>query len=379
MKILVNCSNLKKGGGLQIAHSIITELEFYKKHDIYFIISNSLEEYFGDDSYTLKNLNFYRHDIHPNICLSLTGKEPYLRKIEEKINPDIVFTVFGPSYWKPKNKHLCGYAKPQYIYSESPYFSNINLFKSLKIYLKKIFHLYDFRKFNDALVTESKSVSEKVQNLLIGKLVFTVSNTYNQIFDDPTKWDNGIKLPEFDGVTLLTISANYLHKNLTIIPKVYKYLKIKYPDFKVRFVTTVAENEFPKLTSSEKNGLIFLGKINIIQCPYLYQQADFMFLPTLLECFSASYPEAMKMEVPILTSDLPFARGICGDAAVYFDPISAQNIGDTIFSLATNKALRSELVEKGKNRLVTFGTSEKRVQKYIEILENIHEANSSEF
>ena len=52
----------------------------------------------------------------------------------------------------------------------------------------------------------------------------------------------------------------------------------------------------------------YLGKININQCPHLYVQSDAVFLPTLLECFSASYAEAMLMKKPIITSDLGFAH-----------------------------------------------------------------------
>lgn len=38
-------------------------------------------------------------------------------------------------------------------------------------------------------------------------------------------------------------------------------------------------------------------------------------MPSLLECFTATYPEAMRMERPIVTTDLAFAQGLCGEAA----------------------------------------------------------------
>ena len=102
-----------------------------------------------------------------------------------------------------------------------------------------------------------------------------------------------------------------------------------------------------------------------------------MFMPTLLECFSATYPESMRMSVPILTSDMPFATDVCGDAALYFDPLSPKSIGDAIHSLASSEALRAELAEKGQLRLSTLETSLTRAQKYIDILETSYEANHS--
>ena len=56
-----------------------------------------------------------------------------------------------------------------------------------------------------------------------------------------------------------------------------------------------------------------------------------MFLPTFLECFSASYAEAMLMKKPIITSNLGFAQNVCKDAAVYFDPCNPEDIIDKIF------------------------------------------------
>jgi len=102
-----------------------------------------------------------------------------------------------------------------------------------------------------------------------------------------------------------------------------------------------------------------------------------MFMPTLLECFSATYPEAMKMGIPIVTSDLPFARSICGDAAVYFDPMSPQSIGEAIYSLANNNSLYKEYIARGWKQLLTFESAKTRAQKYIEILEKLYEADHS--
>ena len=94
-----------------------------------------------------------------------------------------------------------------------------------------------------------------------------------------------------------------------------------------------------------------------------------MFLPTLLETFSASYPEAMKMKKPILTSYLDFALDICGDAALYFDPTSAEDIADKILMLSVDENLYQNLVSQGTERLKKFETPESRVKKYMEIFE----------
>jgi glycosyltransferase involved in cell wall biosynthesis len=375
MKILVNCSTLKKGGVLQVGHSFISELIHRNDHHYFFIIPSGLKKEF--DGYLVNGKHkFFTYDVKPSVFLSLTGKERYLNRILEETNPDIVFSLFGPTYWKPKRLHVCGYAKAGYFYPDSPFIQSMPMLRKLKLFVLKQFHLNDFFRFNNALITETRDATTRLSGLLPSKKVYTVSNTYNQIFDHPDKWDTNIQLPAFDGVTLLSITANYRHKNLGIIPQVISYLKNTYPTFKFRFVLTLNEGEI-NISESMRDHVLFLGRVSIYQCPPLYEKSDIMFMPTLLECFSATYPEAMKMEVPILTSDMPFAKDVCGNAALYFNPLSPKSIAESIYYMGTNKDVASELIEKGRLRLKEFDDSKSRAQKYIEILEEIYETNNS--
>ena len=98
---------------------------------------------------------------------------------------------------------------------------------------------------------------------------------------------------------------------------------------------------------------------------------DALFLPTLLECFSASYPEAMLLKKPIVTSDLPFATTVCDNAALYFDPLDAEDIAKTLIKLVESSKIYNQLVERGKEQLRTFLTPQERAKKYLKICENI--------
>ena len=77
-----------------------------------------------------------------------------------------------------------------------------------------------------------------------------------------------------------------------------------------------------------------------------------LLLPTLLESFSGSYVEAMHFGVPILTSDMDFAREVCGEAALYFDPHVPKSICQAICTLRDNVEKREELAAKGAQRVV---------------------------
>ena len=99
----------------------------------------------------------------------------------------------------------------------------------------------------------------------------------------------------------------------------------------------------------------------------LYQQTDALFLPSLLECFSANYVEAMAMSRPIITTRLGFAQTICGDAALYFNPLDSESALDQILRLRADDDLRNALVRKGLEELRRYGTAQERAHTYLEI------------
>ena len=374
MNILINCSTLKIGGGLQVAHSILKEMQEYPQHNYIVVISVEFaalieREVFPD------NFSLILYSTKITIS-SIWGRNKFLDKIVHDYSIDKALTIFGPAYWKPKVQHICGYAKPHYVYKNSPFFKDLSTSQRFRLKVKEFLHLHFF-KMADVLVTENQDVTTNLKKLIRKESIYTITNYYNQVFEKELEWDKSLKLPDFEGTTMLTISANYPHKNLRVIPKVVEYLIYKYPTFSFRFIITVEKKQFEDIVDNAiSQYIVFLGKVNVTSCPFLYKQSDIMFLPTLLECFSASYAEAMIMDIPILTSDLDFAKGLCGDAAVYFDPLSVADIADKIHSLSTDSEKRKKLILEGHTQLEKFDNYKERAYKYLELLEN-YETNNT--
>jgi len=371
MRILVNASNLTKGGGIQVGDAFIRELPKHPEHQYVIACSRQIASSLGD-------LSGYPDFIHFEIIPAPTAADKLLRLLSvnhhlddlvRRFSVDAVFTVFGPPYWHPKVKHLCGFAKAQYVYMDSLFFKDCSLSFLLKFKLKRHIHLKSFQNDTDRLVTENRDISEKLQSIIPNKPIETVSNFYNTVFDDPAS-QLEFTLPSFDGITLLTVSALYPHKNFKIYPLVAKYLRESFPSIKFRFVITLPERSI-YIPENLQDCFFFTGQVPIQKVPSLYRQSTFMFLPTLLECFSASWAEAMKMNVPILTSDLGFAHGICGDAAEYFDPFDPQDIGDKIVNLYHDPKRQRDLIFKGQKQLLTFQNNETRASSYLNIIKKM--------
>ncbi len=369
MIILINCSNLKAGGGLQVADSVCSQLYRFSQHKFVVVLSSSLD-FTKVRISNYPNVDIYTYNIPNAVKTIILGRDTFLDKLVDTSQAEVVFTVFGPSRWCPMVPHLSGFAMPQLVIPESPFFTRLTVAKSLKWYLWRKVRQWSFRKSSIHFWTENAYISERLGRLFNKSLIYTVTNYYNQVFDTPDAWSRKILLPKFDGITCLSISAHYPHKNFEILVDVVRILKKKYPEFKVRFVLTFDASEMP-VPNDIKDCFVFIGSVDVNECPNLYEQCDIMFMPTLLECFTATYPEAMRMGKPIVTTDLEFARGLCGDAACYYSAVDSQAAAEAVYKVASDKEYSKQLVEKGKKRLLTFDNYEQRVNKLIKILEEI--------
>lgn len=374
MKLIINTSNLFRGGGIQVAYSFIHECISFTGNEYHIFLCELLIEQI-DKSKFPKNFWFYEIPKRPSLFFKGIKIISKLKKLENEIKPDCVFTIFGPSYWTPQAPHLLGYAIPHFLYPESPFFNKIGKLAKFKWSLVKIMKKYFFLKNANFFHVETDDSRKRLSIFLKYPVerIFSVSNTYNSCYDVDNKSPKDLLLPtklnnEF---RFISITAYYPHKNLDILNHVIPLLK-KAGLSNIRFVLTMNNDIYDSIfTKESKSQIINIGPVTISNCPQLYKECDAMFLPTLLECFSANYPEAMKMQKPILTSNLPFALEVCNDAALYFDPLDAVDITKKIMRIMTENELRTELIAKGSIQLNSFYNSNERAKQYLRLCEQI--------
>lgn len=374
IKIIINTSNLYSGGGLQVALSFINELKKLSFDHEYYIFTSLAVNKQIDMKQFHDNFKFYTIEKSPSSLKTRLNTISKMDRLERDIEPDIVFSVFGPSYWKPSAIHLIGFADGWLYNPNSVAYDRISFFKRIKMKLLNIYKSYYLKRDANFYVLETEDAKNKFTNQL--KLdntkVFVVGNTYSSNFDNKIYQDEEneffIKLPDKNKneFRLVYIAHNHPAKNLGVINDVYKYLKNK----NVTFVVTIDEISY-KALFKDREYIINLGPIKQKSCPSVYKQCDALFAPTLLETFSAAYPEAMKMNIPILTSNYSFATSICENAALYFDPLNPEDIASKIDLLRDDLELRKRLIDNGKKQLLKYETAKSRAQKYIKLCEII--------
>ena len=379
MRILVNISNLKIGGALQVGYSFMSEIvNLTTNHKFYVVLSDEIDK---ELNFKLKNqkknIKIFKLNSYPGLLFNGIKARKELYAIESLVKPDVVFSIFGPTYWKPKTIHVCGFAAGWTINPDSIAFQVFSVIDRVKKNFQNWIKLKSSVRESSFFIVETLTVKIRLNKYAKVPLenIFVVGNTYGNHFNldiSKKKFILPIKKDE-DEFRFVTITANYPHKNLNILNSVIPLLIKK--KLNVKFYLTISQDEFKENFDDFENHLINLGPIKVEDCPIVYRDSDALFLPTLLESFTASYPEAMISRKPILTSDLDFSHDICGDAACYFDPLDPVDIVDKIEQIILDKSFYDNLVKLGTSRVSTFSSAKRRVEQYISICEKIEKIN----
>lgn len=368
MNILINASNQKGYGGGQVTDSVCRNLNLYPQHKFVVVLDPCLK-YLTDEISGYNNVEVVIYGVKNSILTLAFGRDRYLDSLVKTRHIDGVLSIFGPTRWNPRAPHLAGFALSQLVVPESPYYQIMTWRQKAKQWIRNTVWCHYFKTGTKYLYTENQYITERVRKKWPGRQVITVTNYYNQVFDRKELWQP-FQLPDFDGTTILTLSRNDIHKHITIIPRIVNILKTKYPDFRFRFVLPEEEHTFP-VDPDMKENFLLTGIVPIQSCPPIYSQCDIAFQPTLLECFTATYPEAMRMGVPLIVCDLDFARRLCGDGALFFEWDNAEQAAEYIHSLAVDKNLSDKMVEAGRKQLLHFDDYESRTRKLIEATEKL--------
>lgn len=362
--ILLNLSNLSKGGGIQVGLSMISSLK--KRLDIDFVLVGS-SQIMSKIGYIESSNFIYQLELNIrgfNLFSQLRGLI-ILRRLEAKYNPIGVLTLFGPTFFRPKCTHVVGFAQGHLIYSDSPYWDLASRKTKLIFSIKKVLFKILFNYSSDIIHIESESAAFRLKKYLgSAKISLLVANNFpHEMFDD---YQYRRALGDFNKECVLVtiVSAYYAHKNLEIVNQIVNILKDRKGSTKIRFRLTIDDNLFHRYFVSSEfiENVGFKSGLDLVN---LYRESTILLMPSLLEIFPGNFLEAMMLRVPIVTTDLDFAHSVCGDAALYYSPRDPLSALAQIVKMVSSKEFYENMQLKGSLRVSEFNTSQERFDAII--------------
>jgi glycosyltransferase involved in cell wall biosynthesis len=129
---------------------------------------------------------------------------------------------------------------------------------------------------------------------------------------------------------------------------------------------------YSQLEKRSKNkhisNVIFTGFVSDGQLEWLYQNASLYVFPSLSEGFGLPGLEAMSYGTPVASSNATCLPEVYGDAAVYFDPTSVDDMARVISDTLNDKELLAKLRKAGPEHAKKFSW-EKMARETLDVYE----------
>ncbi|MDF9298573.1 glycosyltransferase family 4 protein [Geobacillus stearothermophilus] len=136
----------------------------------------------------------------------------------------------------------------------------------------------------------------------------------------------------------------------------------------------IAGGTNPKIFSASNDSLPntvrYIGYVTDEELKALYEKAAGFIYPSFYEGFGLPPLEAMACGCPVIVSNVASLPEVCGDAALYVDPYSPEDIAEKIKLLLSDDKLREELKRKGLERAKLFSW-EKCAKETIKVIEEV--------
>lgn len=359
MRIAVLAHNLRGAGGLSVGKNIILLLPKVGPEHTYLI-------------FVPEGTGYAKHEEEKNFEVNEVPKMSFIRralfdlfclpKLVKKFHPDVIWGLGNLGLLKPPCKQAILLHQPHLIY-ESRHYGKMAFFERIKIAGLIKWWLVKALKHTDLVFCQtpvardrfSQSFHYSVDKIkIMPNAVSRFTTVSRQAVGVPKVFEKKIHF------NLFFLTSFYAHKNLEILIDVFRKYHHELKD--IRCIITVAPEQHPNAQKflsdirqyNLQESIVNVGPLRQEDLAGYFYNSNAMLFPTLLESFSGTYLEAMHFGLPILTSDLDFARYVCGDAALYFNPWDPRDIVDKINTIKNDNLLREQLIHNGHQRISSF-------------------------
>ncbi len=374
MRILVNTISTKKhsGGAYQVAYNFLMKTIEHPETNWVYVISADLDEILPESLKKCKN--YYVFPTQPDFKYSYLRVKKELANLEERLKPDVVYSITAPSYFTFKTPEVMRFTNPWVTHPNKYAWSVLSLKEKIFYYL---YGLNQKRLMKKAhyFITQTETCAAGIIRITgePKEHVMVINNVLPAIFktidNSPTKEDNYINIA--------CVGAATTHKNFDIIPDLlHEFKTIGFKN--IRMHVTLPENE-PLLHIIKKRLVIYNisdmlvnhGRLSQKELADLYCRCQFCFLPTLLEVFSASTLESMYFQLPIVATDFDFNREVMDNSCLYYEPKNAKSAAKQFAKLFEDKDLQNELKEKMKVRLYLYSDYDAHFNSIIDFIKQV--------
>ena len=352
MKILIDVSVPNVGGGVEIAASLVERTLSYEDIEFSYLCNREVHSVITFRGLQLPALRtLVVNKIRPFRLRERTA----VKEFECKVDPDLVFTLFGPNYVSFHRLHVMGLANAWLVHPTKEAIQTLPALQRYKSWLYRRFRRY-WAKKADWFYTETVYSKNKTAEALgiLPERIKVIPNVQPRPAFAQVEPNGNLRTED---QVIAVVSAYYPHKNLISIPTVaHQLLNLGVQDFSFSITLEHHHPEAQRIMRLARQlGVVdclqFVGKLETNALLDLYRRASVSFLPSFLETSAAIFPESYTFGIPVVATDYPFNREPGGTAALYYPAADDRAAARQIAKILRDPDLRRAIAQRQREIL----------------------------
>ncbi len=368
MHLFLNCLAASAGSGLTYVRNVVPQLS--RRHELRttLALSPQLRKELGNPS----NISFVEKEIPAGAAGRFLWEQAFLPRIIRNSGADVLLSTGNFALWKSPVPQIL--LSGNSLYTSPDFYADLRARRAYRIWLDTRARAFFARRsvrWADRTVAPSKAFADTLRVWDGGKVVSVYHGFDPEVFfrkhgplpsSIQSKIDSGK-----NALRLIFVSHYNYYRNFETLLRAIPYIQKALGQRQVQLFLTC------KLSADENSGahrpetaaalvrhlgisdqIVELGAVPYHLLQHVIRACDIYVTPAYAETFAHPLVEAMACGLPIVASDLPVHREICGNAAVYFPRFSPQLLADCVVRVEQSSALREQLVGCGSKRWLDF-------------------------
>jgi glycosyltransferase involved in cell wall biosynthesis len=377
VNVVLNFVPLKSGGGVQVGLDFIAQAKIHGGRHQWHLVATRGSPF--ADVVAAQNLRLARlidQDLGHRLWFEHVGAARLCNTLEA----DVVYTQFGPHWPATRVPNVVGCAYSNLFYPEIDFWAGLDPARRLS---RRAVDWARWRRLRraDVIIFETEELAARAARLLPGggpQVTWVRPSASSLVSPERRHAEVQARCAALPaGFRILLLSAHHPNKNIGLLPEIARASAAGSPSAKLRFVTTLPPTH--RLTRrlfetahalGVSEALCNVGPVPADGCAELYRACDAVILPSRLESFSNTIAEAWVMSKPLIVSDMPWARNLCGAGAAYFRLEDPQDAARVIARVRDDADYRAALIAQGRFMLDSYPDPAQRFKAYQNIIES---------
>jgi glycosyltransferase involved in cell wall biosynthesis len=384
IRLFINGLAASAGGGLTYLRNVIPHLARRADAETTVLLNPAMRREFGE----LPNISFAENSETFGAFRRFVREQTVLPKLIRRSGAQVLISAGNFALWNSPVPQIL--LSRNSLYTSGDFLRDVRARGDYAIWADTLVKGWLARRSMscaDITVAPSEAFAQELSQWS-GKKVLAVHHG----FDQDAFTSDGAPLPLAakaqleqgkDALRLLFVSHYNYYRNFETLFRAMPILSSRLKGKKVKLFLTCrlnsSENPGTYRAESaaslahdlqESGNIVELGTIPYRSLHHLYRACHIYVTPAYAESFAHPLIESMSSGLPVVASDLPVHREICGDAGIYFPRFSPDALAERVLQIQESPEVAERLSLHGLQRARDFSWSE-HVERLVVLAEEL--------